>query len=142
MNAKAITGTYEQVISHYESLSDSKKIARNDIGEIFDIFQVNDSEMFTLVWMPVAQKTRRPPSFKKMRQDAAPYCWDVYSKDGAFVIEDRKGDIIATAKTQIGIRRKLTKMIEDLKIEQVRRSLEHASDVLRWEKIRQGMDSK
>jgi hypothetical protein len=111
---KAITGTHEEILSVYSSLSG--KIQRDQWDcEMFEIFVIND-ELETLVWVPVVKKERKQPSMKAMNERAYIYDLHVQPCDGGFEIVSNHGKNERIeggfSRTKVGIQRILKNRID------------------------------
>ena len=125
---KAITGTHEEILSVYSSLSG--KIQRDQWDcEMFEIFVIND-ELESLVWVPAVKKERKQPSMKVMNERAAVYglCVQPCPCDGGFEIISNYGKNERIeggfSRTKVGIQRILKNRIDAKIRASVQRSMD------------------
>jgi len=122
MTYKAITGTIEQI----DEILNTLAIQVDQDG--CKMFQINihwkNEELFTLVWVPVVKKERRQPSMKKLNEKAIDFDLMVQKEDNGYIVRNQySNQIVAMAKTAIGIQRKLTAVTNKIQMDKVEKIL-------------------
>ncbi len=121
MNARAITGSFDQVTERItemveQGLTDWYSFIFHPVNE--------ENDVWTLVWTPIPpkpKKERKQPSAKRLNEKATEYDLYVQRKDDGYEIIPYQGKYkqIAFAKTIVGIQRKLTKEIDKIQMKRV-----------------------
>ena len=119
MKFKAITGTLDQICDKQDELLNTNQYVFIDepgvwYGLSFEHSPVEGhDDLYTLVWLVLPKKERREPSLAKMNEDALDYGLHVQGKDNGYEIINDRGSYVQVAwsKSKLGIRQKLTKII-------------------------------
>jgi hypothetical protein len=117
-----MTGTLEECQAREDELRAANAIEVDSIGLQLVYYQLAGfsenpkDQLYTIYWQPCspkAKKERRQPSLRKMEVDGEPFGLHPQPCDGGYEIIRNRGkyERLAFAKTRLGIRRKLTQMI-------------------------------